>query len=328
MPVGRLSQWKGSKRLGKTTESDEHLFATDTGVYTMRTVNRVPETEQRRAYLVKSLQGAPWDRLAGRPAGRPRKTAPPAPSVATPPVAKASERPSEDASERRKISLFRWSLMSFHFFVRQTRRTNRAQHLDPWIQRRSRAGQIVDSGFELYQGGNRNVQSASQPEQSDSNVISGVKRDARAAELPDEDEQGCKCQQVEGLTTGDAEEIPCEFSVEDDFEIDEIAEGVDEEIVKAVLAGKKKELDAMEAFGIFDVCEELPKDAKIITTRRENVPKGDKWRCWFVAREFRHDDPEMEGPHTTGSTAATGRLVDMRAGQHGYSILCLDAENA
>ena len=45
-----------------------------------------------------------------------------------------------------------------------------------------------------------------------------------------------------------------------------IAEGVDEEIVKAIVAGKKKELDAMEAFGIFDVCEELPKDATVIAT--------------------------------------------------------------
>ena len=98
---------------------------------------------------------------------------------------------------------------------------------------------------------------------------------------------------MEGLTTVDAEEIPCERSVEDDFVIDENAEGVGEEKVKAIVAGKKKELDAMEAFGIFDVCEELPKVAKVITTRWENVPKGDKWRCRFVAREFRHDDPEM-----------------------------------
>ena len=60
--------------LGETTESDEHLVATDTGVCTTRTVKRVPDTEQRRADLVKSLQGPPWDRLAGRPAGRPRKT--------------------------------------------------------------------------------------------------------------------------------------------------------------------------------------------------------------------------------------------------------------
>ena len=43
--------------LGKTTESDDHLFATDSGVYTTRTVKRVPDTEQRRADLVKSLQG-------------------------------------------------------------------------------------------------------------------------------------------------------------------------------------------------------------------------------------------------------------------------------
>ena len=81
--------------LGKTTESDEHLLATDTGVYISRTVKRVPDTEQRRGYLVNSLS------LQKRPAGRPRKTALQAPPVATPPVAKASDRPSEDASECR-----------------------------------------------------------------------------------------------------------------------------------------------------------------------------------------------------------------------------------
>ena len=62
--------------LRKTTEFLEHLFATDTGVYTTRTVKRVPDSEQKRADLMRSLQGTPWDRLAGRPAGRPRKTAP------------------------------------------------------------------------------------------------------------------------------------------------------------------------------------------------------------------------------------------------------------
>ena len=110
--------------------------------------------------------------------------------------------------------------------------------------------------------------------------------------------------------------------------IDENTEGVNEEMVKAIVASKKTELDAMEAFGIFDVWEEWPRDAKVITTRWENVLKGDKWRCRFVAREFRHDDPEVEGLYTSGSTAATGRLVDKHAVQHGYSILCLDAENA
>ena len=137
----------------------------------------------------------------------------------------------------------------------------------------------------------------------------------RTAEVPDGDEQCGKFSQVEGLTTVDAEEIPCEFSMEDDFVVNENTDGVNEEIVKAIVPGKKKELDAMEAFGIFDVCEELPKDAKVITTRWENVPKGDKWRCRFVAREFGHDDPKMEGLYTSGSTAATGRLVDMHAVQ-------------
>ena len=66
-----------------------------------RTVKRGPDTEQRRADLVKSCQGTPWDRLARRPAGRPRKTAHQAPPVATPPAATASEQPSDDADERR-----------------------------------------------------------------------------------------------------------------------------------------------------------------------------------------------------------------------------------
>ena len=41
--------------------------------------------------------------------------------------------------------------------------------------------------------------------------------------------------------------------MEDDFLIGENTEGVNEEIVKAIAAGKKKELDAMEAFGIGEV---------------------------------------------------------------------------
>ena len=84
----------------------------------------------------------------------------------------------------------------------------------------------------------------------------------------------------------------------------------------------------MEALGIFEVCEDLPKDVKFVTTRLENVPKEDKWRCNFEAREFRHDDPDMEGLYTSDSTAATGRLVDMHSVQHGFSIQCLDVENA
>ena len=38
--------------LGKTTKSDEHLFAKEMGVHTTRTVKRVPGTEQKRADLV------------------------------------------------------------------------------------------------------------------------------------------------------------------------------------------------------------------------------------------------------------------------------------
>ena len=39
-------------------------------------------------------------------------------------------------------------------------------------------------------------------------------------------------------------------------------------------------------------------------------------------------DPDMERFYRSGSTASTGRLVNMHAAEHGYSILYLDAENA
>ena len=127
---------------------------------------------------------------------------------------------------------------------------NRAQHVDPWIMGTLKRIQPVtitcrsDGQLRLQavQMTERiRVQPASQREQSESNVSSGVKRDARAAEHLDEDDQGGKFQLVEGLTMVDAEEIPCEFSVEDDFEVDESAEGVEEETVEAILAGKKRE---------------------------------------------------------------------------------------
>ena len=231
--------------LGKTAESDEHLFATDSGVYTTRTVTRVPDTEPRRADLVNSLQGTLWDRLAGRRAGRPRKTAPQAPPVATPPAVKASERLSEDASERRsakrKTSLFWSSFMSSKFFAQQTDKENEPSsasgptdtdrggaHANPasdedaqvrsWTP--ARAAQMT----ERIRATNGVMQPASQPEQSKSNMSSGVKRYARAAELPDEDEQGGKFQQVEGLATVDAEIVPGESLVEDDFVVVETAE--------------------------------------------------------------------------------------------------------
>ena len=129
---------------------------------------------------------------------------------------------------------------------------NRVRHPDQWIltvralettqpvtiaHRPDRQVQLRAVLFNRQMSGRHSVKPTNRPEPSRSGTNSGIKRDARAAELPVV--QGGKFQQVEGLTTVDAAEIPCEFSVEDDFVIDENAEAVDEEMVKAVLAGKK-----------------------------------------------------------------------------------------
>ena len=273
--------------LGKSTESDEHLFGNELGVYTTRTVKRVPDSERKTRKL--------GEKLAGNSVGQTCRT------------------PGEKTSQDRSSSNARCDTSSSkEDRTSDVIRVPRAA--DTENDPRSSSSRLM----ETEDGGARDntasdecpqapVPAPSSPmEEADRTggqqpVSSGVKRDARTAELPDEDEQGGKFLQVEGLTTVDAEEILCESSVEDDFMIDENTEAVNEEIVKAVVASKKKELDAMEAFGIFDVCDELSRDAMVITTRWENVPKGDKWRCRFEAREFRHDDPEMERLYTSGS---------------------------
>ena len=150
--------------------------------------------------------------------------------VATPPVAKETERPSEDADERRSAKAQDLNPLTVPHVIRVPRAG------DTKNEPRSSSSRQM----ETEDGGARDntasddcsqapVPVPSNPiEQTDRTggqpVSSGVKRDARTAELPDEDEQGGKFLTVEELTTVDAEEIPCEFSVEDDFVMDENTE--------------------------------------------------------------------------------------------------------
>ena len=297
------ARFVSGKWLGKTLDSDEHLFATDEGVFRTRTVKRVPDTEQRQGDSLKNCQGTPRDSLARRPVGRPPQ--------ATPPEAAASERPSAEAEEPR-------SAKAQDQTPPVVPHVPRAEETEP-----SAASGPMDTdngGASAAPSGDEHPkEQSSAPAPSRPNVQAywSVERDAQAADLPDEAEGG-KFQQVEGMTTVDEKEVPCDFSVE----FDETTKGVDEETVRAVLAAKKKELDTMEALDIFDVCEEMPIGAELITTRWENVPKGGKSRCRFVAREFKQDDPNVEGLYTSGSTTSTSRLVDM----HGESLV--DAEEA
>ena len=74
----------------------------------------------------------------------------------------------------------------------------------------------------------------------------------------------------------------------------------------------------------------MPISAKLITTRCGIVSKGDKWRCRFVARAFKHDDPDMERvPHfrqhdldrqTAGHACGPARLFDLVLGCGGLIL--------
>ncbi|CAK0896486.1 unnamed protein product, partial [Prorocentrum cordatum] len=232
--------------LGKTIESDEHLFGTSEGVFTARTVKRVPVLEQNRADLIKAIKGTPWDRC----------------------------------TRSHKVVL---------------------QQRQPQVREQLQLGATVQ------------LQLGATVQQESLGIRTPTEKKAR----------------VDELVTMDAEEHQADF--DDDAYLQENRDeyqGADPDIVKAILKGKEK-MNAMEEFDIFDVVDKIPDNADLLSTRWENVPRGpDEWRCRCVAREFKSDDPDLEGLFKAGATSSTGRLIDQHAVQHGYNTMVLDAQNA
>ena len=153
-------------------------------------------------------------------------------------MAKETERPSEDADERRSAKVQDLNPPTVPHVIRVPRATdteNEPRSSSSRPMERPKMGALVTT-----QPATKPSSSSSSSKQSDGTdrqnwrTARGLRCQARTAELLDEVEQGGKFLQVEGLTPVDAEEIPCEFSVEDDFVMDENTEGVNEEIVKAI----------------------------------------------------------------------------------------------
>ena len=143
--------------------------------------------------MVKSLQGTPWDRLAGRPAGKTSQES--SSSTARCDTSDASERCSAKAqdftlpvvlhvvpvpraadTENEPSSAFGPRDMD-HGGAQE----GPASH--DHVQVRASTPAPRSPYDRTNQGGKPSVQPGSQPEQSKSNVSSGVKRDARAVEV-------------------------------------------------------------------------------------------------------------------------------------------------
>ena len=138
---------------------------------------------------------------------------------------------------------------------------------------------------------------------------------ASASSRLEDTDRGDKKARIEELTVVDEPEYEADFD-ENAYHQEEYEEyqGADPDAAKAILKGKEKEMDAMEEFQIFETVDNLPEDAYLLSTRWENVPRGPyEWRCRFVAREFKGEDPELEGLFTAGATSCTGRLIDQHA---------------
>ena len=126
--------------LGKTTESHEHLFATDTREYTTRTVKRVPDTEQRRADLVKSFAKNAVQQACRTPSGKTSQDQlfkhRPLRHLQQPKQVSDRVKMQANAAVRmRKISFLQSvaRVIPVPRAADKTRRMNRAQHPDPRI---------------------------------------------------------------------------------------------------------------------------------------------------------------------------------------------------
>ena len=64
------SQWERGVWLGKVEKTDEHLVATEAGLYKARDARRLVLTRQVDAGLVLSVSFPPWAPVWGPPPGR------------------------------------------------------------------------------------------------------------------------------------------------------------------------------------------------------------------------------------------------------------------
>eukprot|EP00959_Pyramimonas_sp_CCMP1952_P316718 6629359-Pyramimonas_sp.AAC.1 len=143
---------------------------------------------------------------------------------------------------------------------------------------------------------------------------------------------GDKGARVEEPATMNELEHVAEFDDQDyENEDHDKHQGADPEAAKPILKGKDKEMDAMEVFDISDAVESLPKPTigsiRTIYEMGERTARAEEWTCRFVAREFKCEDPELEGLFTAGATSSTGRLIGQSAAQHGYNTIVSDAQN-
>lgn len=99
-----------------------------------------------------------------------------------------------------------------------------------------------------------------------------------------------------------------------------------------VCAGKKKEMDAMKEFDIFEV---VPKSSvnwdKYMSSRWELVMKlkDGEWICRarYVLRQYKRST-YVEGIFATASSGITSKLIDILAARTGFPTMTADASNA
>ncbi|CAK0831086.1 unnamed protein product, partial [Prorocentrum cordatum] len=291
------SMWEKGIFLGKTYESDEFLMRTSSGVHLVRAVRRLPEEDQCDLELVAKMVGVPWDRgigQIGRPKGKRVVILPTAP-----PEKKQEETEVDDTKEEKGVP-------------DPTVERGVAEDGNGCASARSRTGSCYMEDVALPTprqevGGS----SPSRPAQP-----------TGESEVP-EVEMGT-VGGVDGFVMDEIDMMPV---MDPEMDIDWHEGEYDVDLIKA---GKCKDINTMQEFGVFEAVspDEIDSTWTRLSTKGVYQDKGDEIRCRFVAREFKSMDPEREGLFTPASEPATGRFIDFKAVKRNQPTVIIDAVNA
>ena len=320
---------------GRKAETNEFVFATADGTFTSRTAKRLPADLGRAdGELLKSIVGTPWNRQCEAPRGRPRQTQPTGfvvlpssgvPSVQPPGPAEAPEVQTAPEAEIQ------------------------TEHHSGGAMPEKPAGESESSPEAIVSSPQPQLQSQQTPGQQAASSGGLASDQLLPAEPQSPDTRTSAMRQLEqqwleetGLSpkrlrksddmvnaTGIADGLHG-AEPDDDPELEDVSDLQTKEDVKDIIAGKSRELDNMDLFGLYDV---VSKDnalgKRVIKGRWVVVKRGQsEWRCRWVCKDFKVMDPNADGLFTPSSHPSTGNVIDAYAVKTDKPSRIADAMNA
>ena len=295
--------------LGKDPDSDEHIVATNRGVYHVRTVKRMQESEQTQLAMLQGVTAVPWNLKGSFPEAKMSREFLPGMAdggaFATVPSASGVGPGSEEPALNREAAQQASAVL----------RGDAAAPAAPQQSGLPASSSAVPPAVTSVEprGSKRSMEDS--PGKDDSAMVDdpSIPDDAMAGRV--------ECVEFSDVCAVDhcdeiAEQLPPE-EVEDPD-----GKGFDP---AAVRKGKDRELANMEKYPIFRPVRRDLVDGPLISTRWECQLRGEEVRARFVAREFRSLDPFRDDVYTPASEQPTARIIDLIMVKRGWPAVVIDA---